>query len=414
MFGKPWPSSRSKNIALAKEELNRYVSYCPVHEIDPTEKRKKPVVITELHNPPLPARETQRRRHGTYIDLLRPLLLSQQSYDRKMYALFNKLGLFSAYYDELKIRPEANGLIQKGKEDDVNIWRPQFHPQIGEKHYAYLLTRTMKEALKTALDSLQKERILTWRTMTLILPQICMQMENGEDRLEAYAETEERLGDCFCAIHKAAIIPNSCLDEELVCELVRSVYAMPKYKEYKQQQCRNGRMQPFIADDAQVRALDNVTDYLRQCAYQSRYHMKRLLPIADVPQGRDFFGNIYLKQELNRLQREYRRTMLGDITCWQEIHYEVIDNEKALKYCLTDYDCRKADADELTRRFLRKMDGQMQTSIKIKPKDLKGDFGGFYHADDLKEQEITRRLSESKSAACLHEHLQGFYDISIE
>ena len=149
VFGKPWPSSRSKNIALAKEELNRYVSYCPVHEIDPTEKRKKPVVITELHNPPLPARETQRRRHGTYIDLLRPLLLSQQSYDRKMYALFNKLGLFSAYYDELKIRPEANGLIQKGKEDDVNIWRPQFHPQIGEKHYAYLLTRTMKEALKT-------------------------------------------------------------------------------------------------------------------------------------------------------------------------------------------------------------------------------------------------------------------------
>ena len=88
MFGKPWPSSRSKNIALAKEELNRYVSYCPVHEIDPTEKRKKPVVITELHNPPLPARETQRRRHGTYIDLLRPLLLSQQSYDRKIQAIW--------------------------------------------------------------------------------------------------------------------------------------------------------------------------------------------------------------------------------------------------------------------------------------------------------------------------------------
>ena len=140
--------------------------------------------------------------------------------------------------------------------------------------------------------------------------------------------------------------------------------------------------------------------------------MKRLPPIADVPHGRDFFGNIYLKQELNRLQREYRRTMLGDITCWQEIHYEVIDSEKALKYCPTDYDRRKADADELTRRFLRKMDGQMQTSIKIKPKDLKGDFGGFYYADDSKEQEITRRLSESKSAAWLHEHLQGFYDIS--
>lgn len=204
MFGKPWPSSRSKNIALAKEELNRYVSYCPVHEIDPTEKRKKPVVITELHNPPLPARETQRRRHGTYIDLLRPLLLSQQSYDRKMYALFNKLGLFSAYYDELKIRPEANGLIQKGKEDDVNIWRPQFHPQIGEKHYAYLLTRTMKEALKTALDSLQKERILTWQRMTLIYPNACVGMDDGEQRLGAYSEIQERLKSCYETIHEKA------------------------------------------------------------------------------------------------------------------------------------------------------------------------------------------------------------------
>lgn len=233
MFGKPWPSSRSKNIALAKEELNRYVSYCPVHEIDPTEKRKKPVVITELHNPPLPARETQRRRHGTYIDLLRPLLLSQQSYDRKMYALFNKLGLFSAYYDELKIRPEANGLIQKGKEDDVNIWRPQFHPQIGEKHYAYLLTRTMKEALKTALDSLQKERILTWQRMTLIYPNACVGMDDGEQRLGAYSEIQERLKSCYETIHEKASMENSCLDEELVCELVRSIYSMQKYKEYK-------------------------------------------------------------------------------------------------------------------------------------------------------------------------------------
>ena len=84
VLGKPWPTSRSKNIKTATEELNRYVGYHPVYEVDPTEKRKKPVIITQIYNPPLPAKETQRRRHGTYIDLLRPLLLSQQSYDRKM------------------------------------------------------------------------------------------------------------------------------------------------------------------------------------------------------------------------------------------------------------------------------------------------------------------------------------------
>ena len=382
-----------------------------MHEVDPTEKRKKPVVITELHNPPLPARETQRRRHGTYIDFLRPLLLSQQSYDRKMYALFNKLGLFSAYYDELKIRPEANRLIQKGKEDDVNIWRPQFHSQIGEKHYAYLLTRDMKYALKTALTSLQKERILTWQRMTLILPEACVAMDNGEMRLEAYAEVQERLNACYQEIHENASMEGSCLDEELVCELVRSIYSMQKYKKYKQQISRGGQIQAFVADDIQVRALDNVTDYLRQCAYQSRYHMKRLSPIAEVPQGRDFFGNIYLKQEFNRLQKLYSKIMLGDITCWQEIHYEVVDSEKARNYCPTDYDRWKADADELTKRFLRKMDGQMQTNIKINSKDLIDDFGGFYCADKPKELEC--RLADSHSASKLHTHLKGVYEISI-
>lgn len=43
-------------------------------EIDPTEKRKKPVIVTEVYDPPLPA-ETDRGRSGEYIKLLRPLLL---------------------------------------------------------------------------------------------------------------------------------------------------------------------------------------------------------------------------------------------------------------------------------------------------------------------------------------------------
>ncbi len=414
MLGKQWPSSRSKNIALAKKELNRYVSYCFVYEVDPTEKRKKPVVITELHNPPLPARETQRRRHGTYIDLLRPLLLSQQSYDRKMYALFNRLGLFSAYYEELRARPEAQTLIRKDRGEDINIWRPKFYPNIGERQYAYLIGRDMRTKVESALDSLQKERILTWSKLTLIQPNVCVPMENGEDRYEAYIEVMKRLDDCCREIKKAASIPNSCLNEELVLGLLNSVYPQRRYKDYKEQMSRDRQIQPFVADEVQVQALNNVWDYLRQCAYQRYCHMKRLSPIADVPQGRNFYGNIYLKQEFDRLQRGYNRTMLGDIISWKEIRYEVIDNEKALKYCPTNYDRWKADADELTRRFLRKMDGQMQTSIKINSKDLKGDFGGFYHADDSKEQEITRRLSKSKSAAWLHEHLQGFYDISIE
>ena len=103
--------------------------------------------------------------------------------------------------------------------------------------------------------------------------------------------------------------------------------------------------------------------------------------------------------------------MLGDITSWQELHYEVIDEEKALKYCPADYDQRKTDADELTRRFLQKMDGQMQTNVTINSEDIE-DFGGFYNAD--KPREINRVLSDSKSAKKLHAHLKEICEISVE
>ena len=75
----------------------------------------------------------------------------------------------------------------------------------------------MKEALKTALDSLQKERILTWQRMTLIYPNACVGMDDGEQRLGAYSEIQERLKSCYETIHEKASMENSCLDEELVC-----------------------------------------------------------------------------------------------------------------------------------------------------------------------------------------------------
>ena len=73
-------------------------------EIDPTEKRKKPVIVTEVYDPPLPA-ETDRGCSGEYIVLLRPLLLSQNSFEGKLCALCNRMGLFDAYIEVLKENP---------------------------------------------------------------------------------------------------------------------------------------------------------------------------------------------------------------------------------------------------------------------------------------------------------------------
>ena len=64
-------------------------------EIDPIEKRKKPVIVTEVYDPPLPA-ETDRGRSGEYIKLLRPLLLSQVAFEGKLCALCNLMELFDA------------------------------------------------------------------------------------------------------------------------------------------------------------------------------------------------------------------------------------------------------------------------------------------------------------------------------
>lgn len=47
--GKPYPKSGAKNIKAAKAELDRYVVYQKACEIDLTEKRKKPVIVTEVY-----------------------------------------------------------------------------------------------------------------------------------------------------------------------------------------------------------------------------------------------------------------------------------------------------------------------------------------------------------------------------
>lgn len=112
--GKPYPKSGAKNIKAAKAELDRYVVYQKACEIDLTEKRKKPVIVTEVYDPPLPA-ETDRGRSGEYIDLLRPLLLSQDSFEGKLCALCNRMGLFDAYIEMLKENPvvKRKGYLEK-------------------------------------------------------------------------------------------------------------------------------------------------------------------------------------------------------------------------------------------------------------------------------------------------------------
>ena len=148
-------------------------------EIDNTEKRKKPVIVTEVYDPPLPA-ETDRGRSGEYIDLLRPLLLSQGSFEGKLCALCNQIGLFTAYTEKLKDNPVVQRKIAAIKhENDLDIWQPEFYPKIGERYYASILKGNLRRRIKYALDSLQRQTIVRWKDITRIVPDISTETDEG-------------------------------------------------------------------------------------------------------------------------------------------------------------------------------------------------------------------------------------------
>ncbi len=250
--GKPYPKSGAKNIKAAKAELDRYVVYQKACEIDHTEKRKKPVIVTEVYDPPLPA-ETDRGRSGEYIDLLRPLLMSQGSFEGKLCALCNQIGLFTAYTEKLKDNPVVQRKIAAIKhENDLDIWQPEFYPKIGERYYANILKGNLRRRIKYALDSLQRQTIVRWKEITRIVPDISTETDEGTgDRPETQSETDERITECIEQIREQAATKNSCLDAALVISLLLSVYAKEKRWDYRHEQIRYGSVQPFIADERQ-------------------------------------------------------------------------------------------------------------------------------------------------------------------
>lgn len=403
---KPYPKSGAKNIKAAKAELDRYVVYQKACEIDPTEKRKKPVIVTEVYDPPLPA-ETDRGRSGEYIKLLRPLLLSQVAFEGKLCALCNLMGLFAAYIEVLKENPVVKRKLAAIKNDnDLDIWQPEFYPKIGERYYASILKGNLRRRIKYALDSLQGQGIVRWKEITRIVPDICTETDEGtEERPETQSETDERIAECIEQIREQAAMKNSCLDAELVISLLLSVYAKEKRWNYRNEQIRHGGIQPFTANERQEQALENFSNFLRQKAFTEYQHRKDLAPMAEVPIGGDFFGNPYLAKQFAQLQKRYTERLLAGIKAWKEISYQVIDPEKALKYCPEEYD-RIEDAAALSKRFVAFMDGQGEKEHDISSKDLRGDFKTFGDGRDTRE-----KLVDSESAMKLHERLKELYGL---
>ena len=179
--------------------------------------------------------------------------MSQGSFEGKLCALCNQIGLFTVYTEKLKDNPVVQRKIATIKhENDLDIWQPEFYPKIGERYYASILKGNLRRRIKYALDSLQRQTIVRWKEITRIVPDISTETDEGAgDRPETQSETDERITECIEQIREQAATKNSCLDADLVISLLLSVYAKEKRWDYRHEQIRYGSVQPFTANERQ-------------------------------------------------------------------------------------------------------------------------------------------------------------------
>ena len=76
------PPTGKKNLDIVKKNLARYVEYRPLMEVDSTVTSKRAVIITAIHEDPLPM-EDHRGECGTYADFMRPLVLKLSKSEAK-------------------------------------------------------------------------------------------------------------------------------------------------------------------------------------------------------------------------------------------------------------------------------------------------------------------------------------------
>ena len=385
--------------------MSRYLNYDRAVDIDPSERRRRAVIVTEVFDEPLPPRATARGRRGTYIDLLRPLLLEQGSFERKMCELYNRMRLFELYSNEMRRRVEVrNRLAQmRGNEDDLDLWQSCWYPRIGERYYAGILKTEIAEKVKDALKSMQGEGIVTWRMRTILLPDIRTQTEGNELRIEAYrVETEQRVRACAEEIQNCAEETNSCLNAEQLIGFLRSVYSRDRFEEYAGQLIRDGRVAAFAAN------VENYNDYVRQCAYQRVSRLRELPPLGQIPIGGEFWRNPYLARMGREVQRACNESLLGGVKSWKVIYYRIEDHEQAGRYHPAAYRQRHEDAYELTRRLIAYMGNQMRKEVRVNGRDAEQDFEGF---GNRAHREVNQPLSRSRSANALHNRLRTLYGL---
>lgn len=352
------PPSGGRNLTIATNNMKRYLRYEKAVNLDSSDKSKRAVVITQIYNPPLKAEEN-RGKHGTYIDDMSRLILGQSEFNGKNYILWNTLGLFSRYFEELKRLPD----IQKQQKDkinefDYNLWRSNSRTQPSKREYQMLVSNQLKQITERALDSLQKDGIIEWEKYYLWIPDILTDTANYTPRLKAFKELQAESEKRFSMLKEAASQVHSALNIEIVSALLIGARKkdQSQYETLKQQLVINNQVEPIPATIEQTAAIENYQLYIRQCAYAEYRDLKKLPKEKDIPSKGKVFAIPELKRIYQSLDNSYRNRLIGEIAFWQEIRFHVIDKQHLERE--TEFDTQLAD--KVTVKILKYMDKQME------------------------------------------------------
>ena len=407
------PPSGKRNLDIAKKNLSRYLEYKLLKDVDPKEKSTRKVIVTEIHDPPLPA-EDHRGEHGTYIDDLRPLLLGKTAFEGKMYELCNTVGLFLRYIRELRNMPTMKDSFRYGR-FGANPWKSDEKGPIGEAAYRSIIAKQTRDKVEFTLNSLQKKGIIFFEEFYKISPDLfCLvdpdEIDEFKYRKKSWDELVKERATYLKKIKGAAKRKNSLLNVELASALINGIdlddpSVKSAYTVYGERQ----EQLPERCSEKQVEAIENYGLYVRQLAY-AQYFKQKSLPTIDVEevsnQGK-FFLNPALARIYFAIDKNLKKQLFGEVNFWKEIRYEIIDPEKAIAYRPDGFDQDGELADNVTRKILDYMESQMDTRQMKVAKEYLSDFPFFGEAAGH-----LFRLSDSKSAQALHHHLRDLYGMT--
>lgn len=393
-----------RNSKLAKKQLARYVKVCKLTEINPTCKKVNACTIIEVFNPPLP-KEDDRGKKGKYIDYIKPLILNTGDFSGKTYELYNQWGLF--YEFELQQADENPTALSQIEYGNYNPWKIQDDMCPGEIKYRSCMSYQVNDRTKYALESLEKEKRLTWSEVTMFIPDLKYEAtDNTISRLKTWRELQKECDLRRKLVEVIASEENCVLSPELLDEInvTSSHYSNMSYDEYCHEYYRNKQnLFPLQTTACEDSIYQNYQLYLRQLVYSVQMGYDKYVcvdDVEDITNEYKFYSEWQRRALYNKFDNDLRPILLGWKTAWKEIEFHVYEDQKETLSCET-VACYVETLEKLYTKFMAGKMGPDKECFRSSPKyldDCNIYFGKprAYHLYSLSEsfaaQEIQKQL----------------------